>query len=187
MNKVQRTDLLDYVTYAEKRDGIRNRVLQIKIPRRVHVGDHFTFLFENRDTMVYQIQEMMRVEHLVREADILHELDTYNEVLGGPGELGCTLLIEIEDPKQRADLLRKWLALPQHVFARLDDGTKVYATFDLRQIGLDRLSSVHYIKFPVGGRTPAAVGIDLQGIESETELSSDQQEALAADLADSWK
>lgn len=72
MSKVQRTDLLDYVTYTEQRDRIRDQVLVTKIPRRVHVGDHFTFLFENRETMTYQIQEMMRVERLVRETDIVY-------------------------------------------------------------------------------------------------------------------
>ena len=86
MKPVLREELLDYVTYAERRDEIRARVLELKRPRRVHVGDELTFLFENRETVRYQVQEMMRVERIVREADILHELQTYNELLGGPGD-----------------------------------------------------------------------------------------------------
>ena len=183
MKPVERASILDYVTYEERREAIRAEVLAIKAPRRIHVGGVLTFLFENTATARYQVQEMVRIERLVREADIQHELDTYNELLGAAGELGCTLLIELDDPAVRAVKLREWLALPQHVYARLDDGSKVYARFDDRQVGDDRLSSVHYIKFPVGGRAPVAIGADHPGLTVETSLDSAQRAALRADLA----
>ncbi|MFM7299200.1 MAG: DUF3501 family protein, partial [Planctomycetota bacterium] len=151
--------------------------------RRVHVGGVLTFLFENTATARYQVQEMVRIERIVREADIQHELETYNELLGAAGELGCTLLIELDDPAVRAVKLREWLALPQHVYARLEDGSKVYARFDERQVGDDRLSSVHYIKFPVGGRAPVAIGADHPELTVETRLEPAQRAALVADLA----
>lgn len=182
MKPVERSSLLDYVTYEERRDEIRGRVLAQKALRRIHLGA-LTFLFENQDTVRYQVQEMMRVERLVKEADILHELATYNELLGGEGELGCTLLIEIDDPQERDKSLRAWLELPWHVYVRVDGGEKVYARFDPRQIGEERLSSVHYVKFGVGGRTPLAIGCDLAGVEGEAELSAEQRAALEADLA----
>ncbi|MDP6944539.1 MAG: DUF3501 family protein, partial [Myxococcota bacterium] len=91
MSQIERESVVDYVTYEETREATRDAVLEIKRQRRVHVGEYLTFLFENVETMRYQVQEMMRIEHIVREADIRHEIDTYNEVLGGPGELGCTL------------------------------------------------------------------------------------------------
>lgn len=183
MKPVERSSILDYVTYEEQRDRIRPEVLAAKRVRRVHV-DVLTVLFENADTVRYQVQEMMRIERIVKEEDVLHELATYNELLGGEGELGCTLLIEIDDAQQRQEKLSAWMELPWHVYARLEGGEKVYARFDERQIGEERLSSVHYLKFDTQGRVPVAVGVDLQGqLVEETELSDATRAALADDLA----
>src|SRR5262245_17485851 len=157
MKPVERASLLDYVTYEERRDQIRAQVLAIKALRRVHVGGALTFLFENTDTVRYQVQEMVRVERIVKEADIAHELETYNELLGGAGELGCTLLIEIDDPAERAVKLSAWMELPWHCYAKLESGEKVYARFDERQLGEERLSSVQYLKFATGGRVPVSI------------------------------
>jgi len=182
MKPVQRSDIVDYQTYEETRAEFQEEVFAAKSPRRVHVGDCFTFLFENALTVRYQVLEMMRAEKIVREKDILHELETYNALLGGDGELGCTLLIEIDDPEMRSVKLREWLALPEHIYARLDDGVKIRPEFDRSQVGRDRLSSVQYLKFPVQGKVPVAIGIDLRGIEAETRLSDDQKAALLEDL-----
>ena len=95
---VERHEILDYLTYEEERGALREAAMRTKDERRVHVGPHLTFLFENHDTIRYQVLEMMRAERMVRDADIRHEIETYNELLGGPGELGCTLLVEIDDP-----------------------------------------------------------------------------------------
>jgi hypothetical protein len=157
--------------------------MALKAPRRVHVGEHLTFLFENHETIRYQVQEMVLAERMVRESDIQHELHTYNELLGGPGELGATLLIEIDDPVERAGMLRRWTALPGTVYARLGDGTRVRPEFDPRQIDDGKLSSVHYVKFKVGGRVPVAVGCELPEIAAETVLDEQQRCALAEDLA----
>lgn len=183
MRTVQRSEIVDYETYEDIREEFRKKVFAVKARRRIHVGDFFTFLFENALTMRYQVQEMMRVERLVKEKDILHELETYNGLIGGEGELGCTLLIEIDDPEQRAVKLREWLALPEHVYALLEDGINIRPTFDPSQVGAERLSSVQYLKFPVRGAVPTALGIDLPGIEAETRLDADQRSALADDLA----
>jgi len=180
---VSRADLVDYQTYEDGRDDFRRRAMAAKDARRVHVGPYLTFLFENTLTIRYQIQEMMRTERIVRERDIRHELETYNAVLGGRGELGCTLLIEIDDPAERTAKLQEWFELPFHVYARLEDGAKVRPTFDEAQRGDNRLSSVQYLKFPVQGRVPVAVGADLSGLEVEAALTAEQRAALADDLA----
>ncbi len=117
------------------------------------------------------------------EAGITHELARQDERLGGPGALGVTRLIEIDDPAIRAVRLREGRDFPRHVYARLDDGTRVAATFDPRQVGADRRSSVRYMTFPVGGRVPAAVGIDLPALAVETALTPAQRQALEAHLA----
>ena len=183
MKPVSRTDLVDYQTYDDMRQDFRRQAMAAKDARRVHVGPHLTLLFENTLTIRYQILEMMRTERIVRERAIRNEMETYNAVLGGRGELGCTLLIEIDDPDARARRLTEWYELPSHIYARTEDGTKVLARFDEAQRGEDRVSSVQYLKFPVQGRVPVAVGVDLPGLEAETALTSEQRAALAEDLA----
>lgn len=182
MMAVQRDQIVDYQTYDELRDELREKIFAIKQPRRIHVGEYLTFLFENDETTRYQIQEMMRAEQIGREDAIQHEIDTYNELLGGPGELGCSLLIEIEDAAQRAPLLTKWLDLPSHLYVTVEGGSKVYATFDPRQVGDDRLSAVQYLKFDTSGRVPVSIGTDHPELKAETQLTPEQREALAADL-----
>ena len=122
MKAIERSEILDYVSYEERRDALRASAMRAKDERRVHVGPYLTFLFENRETIRYQIQEMTRAERMVKEAEIRHEIETYNELLGTNGDLGCTLLIEIDDPAERAVKLARWLALPKHLYAKLEDG-----------------------------------------------------------------
>jgi hypothetical protein len=186
VRKVARSQIVDYQTYEDGRETFRRRIIEeVKPPRRVHVGPCLTFTFENAETIRYQIQEMMRTERIVRESDIRHELETYNAVLGGDGELGCCLLIEVEDTSERprARVLAAWRALPDHVYVRFADGSIARARYDAAQVGDDRISSVQYMQFPVGARIPAAVGCDLPGLEAETPLRPEQVAALLADLA----
>ena len=183
MRTVRREEIVDYQTYDEGRAALREEVMAEKADRRIHVGECLTFLFETHATMRYQIQEMMRAERIVREAEILREIETYNELLGGPGELGCTLLIELDDAAERDRRLREWRDLSRHLYVRLEDGEQVYASFDPRQVGDERLSSVQYLKFSVGGRAPAALGADHPKLSAETVLSDAQRAALAKDLA----
>jgi hypothetical protein len=185
MKTVQRNEIVDYVTYQETREAFQKEVFVAKERRRIHLSDCFTFLFENALTIRYQIQEMMRAEKMVREKDINHELETYNAILGDDGELGCTFMIELQDPKERDARLREWIDLPNHIYAELQDGTRIYARFDPAQIGSDRLSSVQYLKFAVNGETPVALGIDLPACSGKTTLTEDQRAALQKDLQES--
>ena len=182
MKRVTRQEILDYVTYEEQRDKLRKKIMKIKNLRRINVGGVLSFLFENTDTVRYQIQEMVRVERIVKETDILHEIKTYNELLGNSGELGCTLLIEIDDSEERQEQLIQWLDLPNHLYLILEDGSRIRASFDERQIGDSRLSSVQYIKFNTGGKTPVAIGSDLPLMKAETTFTVEQQKALLEDL-----
>jgi hypothetical protein len=182
MKPVERSEILDFVTYGERRQAILQETLRQKKPRRIHVEPCLTFLFENHDTVRFQIQEMVRVEQMVKEAEIAHEIETYNELLGGEGQLGATLLIEIDDVEKRQELLRQWKDLPQHLYVKLEDGKKVYAKYDQRQVGEDRLSSVQYLTFDTKGRAPVAVGADHDSLSEETILTAEQRDALRTDL-----
>ena len=180
--KVARSDILDWQTYTDDRERRRAEILPVKAARRIHVGDSLTFLFENRETILYQIQEMMRAERIVKESNIEHEMQTYNGLLGDPGELGCSLLVEIEDPSVRRQCLEAWLDLPEHLYALLEDGTRIRAGFDPGQVGDDRLSAVQYLKFNTQGQVPVALGCDLPQLMLEQPLTPAQSAALQADL-----
>ena len=183
MNRlIERADIVDYQTYEDQRDEVRSHVLELKQPRRIHLGDNLTFLFENRETLGYQVQEIMRAEKIARESAIVDEIETYNKMLGEPGELGCALLIEIPDADDRKPLLKAWLGLQEHIYVTFADGSREYASFDPMQVGDDRLSAVQYLRFACA-TPPVAIGTDFPALTDEVELTSEQKAALAADLA----
>jgi len=182
MRRVERLEILDFLTYDEQRDQIRAEAMAAKSLRRVHLGDSLTFLFENHATIRYQILEMVRAEQMVKEAHIQHELDTYNSVLGDNGELGCTLLIEISDEAERGILLRRWRDLPGHIFMTFTDGTRVAARFDAEQINDEKLSSVQFLKFAMGSRTPLGLMTDHPDLAIDAVLPPETRAALQADM-----
>lgn len=182
MKKVERSDILDFVTYEEQRTEIRNNAMKVKELRRIHVGENLTFLFENTETVRYQILEMVRAEKIVKEADILHEIKTYNELIGGNGELCCTLLVEIADANERAEKLTAWVGLPEKLYLKFADGSKAFAIVDERQNEDEKISSVQFLKFDCAGLTPTAIGCEHSALQIEVSLNKSQKEALANDL-----
>ncbi len=112
----------------------------------------------------------------------MSEIDVYNALLGQPGDLGCVLMIEIEDESDRKRLLTSWRGLEQRLYVKLADGTRISALFDAAQVGDDRISAVQYLRFPVGGQVPVAVGVDFRGLKSEVDLNDEQITALAEDV-----
>lgn len=183
MKPVAREDILDFLTYGERREAIRASAMRAKDLRRVHLGEHLTFLFENPETVRYQVLEMVRAEHLVRESDIRHELETYNALLGEEEDLGCTLFIEIGDEAERGRLLQEWRDLPGHVFLLLADGSQIPARWDEAQMDEGKLSSVQFLLFAVGSGEPAGLRVTLSGLGLETRFSPETRRALAGDLA----
>ncbi|MEE1571511.1 MAG: DUF3501 family protein, partial [Acidimicrobiales bacterium] len=110
------------------------------------------------------------------------ELETYNGLLGGTGQLGCALLIEIDDEDKRNQMLTAWLGLQERLYAVTGDNERSYARFDPSQVGTDRLSAVQYLTFDLSA-PPVALGCDFPGMVVETDLEEDQRRALADDLA----
>lgn len=181
MKKVKREDIMDYVTYNENRGEIREKCVAEKERRRITLGDHLTFLFENTDTIRYQILEMVRAERMVKEESIRHEIETYNSILGDAGELGCTLLIEFVDPKERDVKLRELASLPEHIYLVLTDGSKSRAAFDRGQISDEKVSSVQFLKFKCPS-PPIRIGCDHPKMKLEEDIPSARREILTADL-----
>src|SRR5437773_6494864 len=122
VSMVKRAEIVDYVTYVDMRSQFRSEVMKAKELRRIHIGEYLTLLFENHLTVRYQIQEMVRAERIVRKSDIGNEIDTYTELLSDAGKIGCTLLIEIEDPALRDRKLREWWHLPEKIYVVLENG-----------------------------------------------------------------
>ena len=179
---ITRDSLMTLEAYTRYRKTHKAEVIARRRLRSVQLGEHISLQFEDEQTIRYQIQEMIRAEQMVRERDIQHELETYNAVLGGPGELGATLLIEIPDEADRAGLLRAWRDLPGHLWMTFTDGTRAQAAFDPEQMNEEKLSSVQFLKFAVGNRTPAGLRSELPALREEADFSDATRRALQEDL-----
>ncbi len=186
---VELSEIRNIAEYELERPDWRPGVMALKDSRRVRVGDHLTFLFENHDTVRYQVQEMLRIERIVKEKDIRHELDTYNELIPVQYGLSATLLIEYETPEERAVWLKELLGLENHVWFQAGEGEPVQGRFDGRQIASDRISSVQYVKFDLGAERAAALAgkarlfVDHPRYAASAELSAIQRAALAEDVS----
>ena len=191
---VTRTEVLDIAQYEKAREGFRQEVLQLKSRRQLHVGQNFNFIFENHTTVLYQIQEMMRVERIVDEDAIQHEIDTYNELVPKNGALSATLLMEYETPEEREVILPKLLGIENHVWLAVGDLPRAGAKFDTAQIGETRVSSVQYIIFPLeaahreqwldaAGDGTLRLVVDHPDYTAETKIPVEIAEALAKDFS----
>ncbi len=151
MERITADDIANLHEYELERPDFRSRVIALKSRRRVPLGPLMTLVFENRDTVRFQIQEMLRVERIVRPDRVQHELDVYNDLLPGPGEVAATLFIEITDPPRVQEILDGFIGLdePGHVALAVGE-LRFPALFAPGQSREDRISAVHYIRFPLG-------------------------------------
>jgi hypothetical protein len=130
MNPLTREDLLPLDEYERQRDAYRSRIIALKQRRRVSVGPLVTLVFENRKTLQFQIQEMIRAERIVEPAKVQDELDVYNELLPTEGELSATLLIEITEAAAMKESLDRFKGLDHgHTLAIIAGGESVLAQF----------------------------------------------------------
>jgi len=190
MAKLTTADILSLPEYNKIRSEFRERAIKIKNLRRIHLGPYLTFLFENKDTMHYQVQEMLRAEHITKEEAIEHEVITYNELVPEKHQLTATLLVEFEDPVIRAVKLKELVGLENHLYLTIGDDEQVLASFDERQLTEDKLSSVQYIKFNIGEELTrtilggAQIGVkSTHGACSYHEIfSQDQRNSVVEDL-----
>jgi hypothetical protein len=153
MKKVRRDELLDLGAYEQIRERFRAAVIEEKNHRRFPISDELSIVFENHTTVLFQIQEMLRTERITRESAIQHEIDTYNDLVPGPGELSATLFVEIADKEVRDRRLVELAGL-EETFALEMGGELFRARNETRGVLPDRTTAVHYLKFPIG----AAVG-----------------------------
>jgi len=191
MEPLTPADIANLHEYELERPDFRSRVIALKSRRRVPLGPLMTLVFENRDTVRFQVQEMLRVERIVQPDRVQHELDVYNELLPGPGEVAATLFIEITEQPRIQEILDGFIGLDEPGRLALVAGERRYpALFAPGQSREDRISAVHYIRFALGeeGRRALAAGRELAlevahgDYRARQVLSKDTVEELVRDL-----
>ncbi|MBI2817429.1 MAG: DUF3501 family protein [Acidobacteria bacterium] len=189
MKPLKLAEIKNIADYELEREQWRPAIMALKDRRRIEAGEHIIFLFENRDTVRYQIQEMLRIERIAKTEDVQHELDTYNELIPSDGELSATMLIAYPSANERDVKLRELLGLENHVWLQVCGAERTPARFDTRQISTDRISSVQYAKFPLTDqqircwRDGAVLLIDHPHYKCSRALTSAELEELASDLS----
>jgi hypothetical protein len=140
-------DVMGLERYEAERDRIRRRIIDLKRARRVSLGDEISLVFENHDTVWFQIHEMLRTEHITDIDAIRQELDVYNALLPAPGELSATLFIEITEQDKIEERLLRFIGIDESVRIEIGDEFSVPAQFEPGHSREDRLSAVQYIRF----------------------------------------
>ena len=195
MPKLTLDDISDLRAYERERDDFRRDVIALKRRRRVPLGDFLTLLFENAQTIRFQIQEMARVEKLLTDEAIETELRVYNPLVPSPGQLCATLFVELTSKEALMEWLPKLVGIETAVKLRLPDGSLVAAVVDEdheKQLTRDEITaSVHYVRWDLtadqveqfaGG--PVALVVDHPHLQLATDLGPETAAELLSDLRD---
>ena len=193
MKPVHPNEILNLHEYEKARETRRAEIIALKTKRRVQLGRYLSFVFENRDTVWFQIQEMVRAERIVDDAKIADEVDVYNDLLPRPGELAATMMIEIGEAGQIKDVLDALLGIDTRDYVRLEIGAHVViGTFETGRSDeeLGKISAVHFVRFAVPAEARAAFAssdvalvVDHPNEHARTVLSQETRRSLAEDLA----
>jgi hypothetical protein len=191
MKKIVLDDILGFTAYEKVRQEFRQGIIEKKKFRRVAVGDKVSLVFENRDTVIFQIQEMLRAERIGDLDKIREEIAVYNELIPHPGELSATMFLEIEDQTHLRDDLLKFLGIDEALTLQVG-GHSIPGQFEEGRSKEDKISAVQYVRFPFSAEARkefiagvrAELAIDLATYQARVALSAATQTSLAEDLAD---
>lgn len=192
MNKLVPADLWKLEDYARERAAFRARVLAHKKPRTIHLGAHLTLVFEDRLTVQYQVQEMLRIERIFEADGIADELAAYNPLIPDGGNLKATLLIEYDDVGQRRRELERLRGI-EHDIRLVVDGFEQATTVadeDLERSNDAKTAAVHFLRFELAAAAIAAwragagvrLAVDHPHYRASTDLDARQRDALLADF-----
>lgn len=191
MKKVSLDEIVGIERYEKIRDDFRKKIIALKRNRRVAVGPQVTLVFENHDTMLFQIQEMVRAENIVDLDKVRDEIDVYNALVPDAGELSATLLIEITDSDSiRADLV-KLIGIDECVFLEIGGEHRIRAEFEPGRAKEDKLSAVQYVRFSLDPLAKAAfldkamvvrLVIEHENYQATAAIDGTVRESLAQDL-----
>lgn len=197
MKKVELAEILNILEYEKVRDTARARNIEVTKHRRLSVGDRITFLFENHDTVWFQVQEMVRTERIVDEARIREEIAAYDGLIPAPGELSATLFIEIPEivGMDRADVRRlvdRFLGLERDAVHLELGARRVPARFEEGRSDEERMSAVHFVRFALDedarGRLadpaqPARLSVTHPSHSARQDVPPEMRAELLADLS----
>jgi hypothetical protein len=192
-NTIELSDVLNFFEYEKVRDERRRQVIALKRPRRVAVGEYLSFLFENRDTLLFQIQEMCRAERITDDARVQDEIDVYAALLPGPGVLSATMMIEIADKASIQPVLDRLMSIDagQHVWIQVGRELAVPGEFEAGHSDEEKgkISAVHFVRFALPpdavrafADSPVSLVVDHPSARARVELSDETKAALLEDL-----
>jgi hypothetical protein len=195
VRKLSVDDIVDMRAYERERDVLRRKVIDLKRLRRVALGPIMTMVFENTVTMRWQVQEMARAERMLRDEQIAHEVETYNQLIPDANELSATLMIELTSDVALRDWLPRLVGIERHIAIVLPDGTSVPGTVsdeDESRLTRDDITpAVHFLKFRFAraevdmfASGPVHVVVDHPEYDQDVLLTPEQHAQLLADLQD---
>lgn len=192
MRPIELQDVLGRERYGAQRDQIRQRLIAHKRHRRVAVGDRLSFVFEDRASVWFQIQEMLWVEHVTDLDRVREELAVYNAMLPGPDEFSATLLIEIQDQARLREELGRLLGIDEHVALEVGGGDPIAGAFEEGRQTAEKLSAVQYVRFPLPAEArrrivagaPLVLAVEHPSYRARTTLPEAVRASLAGDLSD---
>jgi Protein of unknown function (DUF3501) len=186
-------DLLTLERYARERNGFRARVMEHKTTRQLAVGPHLRWCFEDRLTIQYQVQEMLRTERIFEAEGIAEELETYNPLIPDGSNWKVTLLIEFPDPEERRIELARLKGVEDACWIEVAGQARVFAVADedLERENEEKTSSVHFLRFELSAAMKSAllagaalaVGVEHPAYQHRVDVPETMRRALIADLA----
>jgi Protein of unknown function (DUF3501) len=193
MNLLTRDDVLSLDEYERQRDAYRSRIIALKQRRRVALGPLVTLVFENRDTLRFQIQEMIRAERILEPAKVQEELDVYNELLPAEHELSATLLIEITEAATMKQWLDRFMGLDRgRTVAIRAAGESAFGEFEGGHSHETKISAVHFVRFRPSERMkeafadlrqPVSLMVSHNGYDETVPVSGSLREEWLSDLS----
>lgn len=194
MEKIALKDIINIYEYEKTREGFRRRVIDLKRARRIAVGEKLSFVFENRETVLFQIQEIVRAERIVDEDKIVYEVQIYNELIPEPGELSATMLIEIEDQAHIKEELYRFQGIDEgnKVFIAVGEDERIAGIFETGRSKADKISGVHYVRFRFNpaqilalreGRKEICLVVDHLNYRARAKVENSSRRAWIQDLS----
>jgi hypothetical protein len=194
MRKLTIDDIKDVRAYERERDEFRRHIIELKKARRIALGPIMTIVFENTDTMRWQVQEMARAERMSTDEQIAHEVETYNQIIPDRGELSATLLLELTSEPALREWLPRLVGVERSVVIALPDGAEVRGRpsdeDEARLTREDTTAAVHFVKFSFTDdqrrafeKGPVRIVVDHPEYRQDVTLTDEQHDAIAADFA----
>jgi hypothetical protein len=192
MKKIEFGEILNIYEYEKVREQKRREIIEIKKKRRLFVGDLVHLVFENRDTVWFQIQEMIRAERMVRDEEIQQEIDIYNELIPEKNQLSITMFIEIPDEQERKRLLPQLVGIHDHLWFHIGNKHSIRAVADeksQRDYQYGKAAVVHFLKLNLTpeqvkdfAELPVRVEINHPNYKAMVEMPEEVKAELVKDL-----